>query len=167
MSGKELFTKSEFDSKRQHPEFHESCRFANWMKGEIRNGRNITYTTKPFQCAFTHFPNEGAHGKEGFFAKLMGVREGIDDYIVWWSVAQTGFLEFKVKGRPQRPSQIGFDSAMKGFGFKNREVVYTTEEARDYLIAWGVPYTPVPIPPRKLTHAEQLAAQWEWSRPSE
>jgi hypothetical protein len=165
---KELFTKSEFDSKREHLEYNETVRCASWLKGEIYHGRNIMRTQRPFpMLLFSHFPGEGKDAAEGFFLKRMGVREGIHDFLFCWPPAQCGFMELKVKGKTQRSSQVGFDMTLAEFGFKHRAVCYTTEEVRDKLIAFGVPgYIPVPIPSRKLTHAEQLQAQYEWSRPS-
>jgi hypothetical protein len=167
MSGKELFTKSEFDSKRDHPEFKETVRTADWLRGQIYNGRNIMHTNKPFSgLRFTHMPSEAGDATAGFFSKRMGLDKGWSDFIFLWEGANVGFVEMKAKGKTQRPDQVGFHNAITEMGFKYKAVCCTTEEVRDKLIAWGVPYTPVPIPPRKLTHAEQLAAQWEWSRPS-
>lgn len=154
----DLFAPSEFSRIREHPEYNETVRCSDWLKGEIHNGRNVTHTKRPFSpLLFTHFPAEGAHGKEGFFAKRMGVRDSIHDYLFWWDGANTGFIELKADGKVQTSGQRDFDSKLEILGFKHRAVCYSTEQVRDTLIAWGIPYTDVPIPPRKLTHNEKLA----------
>lgn len=165
---KELFTPSQFDTKRQHPEYTETARCADWLRGEIHIGRNISYTEKPFpDLIFTHYPSEGAHGKEGFFLKRMGTLPNVFDFIMWWSPGKTGFVEMKANGNMLSIGQKRFDAIMQERGFHNRAVCYTAEEVRDTLIKWGLRYNPVPIPMRKLTHAEQLADQYEWMRPSD
>lgn len=155
---KELFTKSEFDTRREHPEFHETVRCSDWLKGQILNGRNVIRTQVPFApMLFTHFPGEGAYGKEGHFAERMGVRKSVHDFIFWWDGGNTGFIEMKATGNGQSSGQRDFDSKLAILGFKYRAVCYTTEQVRDTLKAWGIPYKETPIPPRKLTHNEKLA----------
>lgn len=156
-----LFSPSQFSKKREHPEFHETVRCADWLKGEIHSGRNVIHVQKPFDIEFTHFPAEGAYGKEGFFAQRMGVRKNVHDFLFWWSPAQSGFVEMKAKGNSQTSGQRDFDSKLAAMGFKYRAVCYTTEEVRDVLISWGLPYKTATIPPRKMTHSELLAMQSE------
>jgi hypothetical protein len=162
----ELFSKSEFDYSREHPEYHETVRTSDWLKGEVHNGRNVTHIQKPFPgLEFTHFPNEGAYGKQGHFAKRMGVRKDIQDFIFWWALEQTGFIELKIDDNKQSSGQRDFDSKLAELGFKHRSVCYSTEEIRDTLIGWYIPYVYVPIPPRKPTMAEKRNFALEMLRP--
>lgn len=156
-----LFTPSEFSKKREHPEYHETVRCSDWLKGQIHIGKNVIKQQVPFQMEFTHFPAEGAYGKEGFFAKRMGVRSSIHDFLFWFAVGQSGFIEMKAIGNVQSSGQRDFDGRLAKMGFKHRAVCYTTEEVRDTLISWGLPYTPINIPPRKMTYSEQFAMQAE------
>ena len=170
----ELFSKSEFDKRREHVEFHETVRTADWLKGELHYGKNITLTQAPFPgLEFTHFPGEGRDGTEGHFAKRMGVRPGVDDFLFWWGLAGegfepipcSGFIELKVQGKKPKKLQTEFDRRMKAMGFKYRAVCYTTEEVRDTLISWGIPYKHVSIPPRKPTKEETRNFALEMLRP--
>lgn len=162
----DLFIPSEFSKKREATEYHEVVRTADWLKGEIHHGRNVTHTQRPFPgMEFTHFPGEGAYGKEGFFAKRMGVRPFIHDFLFFWGPpANNAFIEMKADGKSQNSGQRDFDSKLAAMGFKYRAVCYRAEEVRDRLIHWGVYFKSVPIPPRKLTHREQLAMQAELYR---
>lgn len=157
-----IFTPSTFSKKREHPEYTETVRTADWLKGEIHNGKNVIHVQRPFPgIEFTHFPAEGQYGKEGFFAKRMGVRKDIHDFIFWWEGAKTGFIEMKADGNKQSSGQRDFDSKLAAMGFTHRAVCYSTEEVCDKLILWGIYYKPTPIPPRKLTTNQLLAMQAE------
>lgn len=166
---KELFQLSEFSKKREFPEFHETCRTADWLRGQIYHGKNVMHTQRPFSgLRFTHMPSESGDATAGFFATRMGLDKGWSDFIFLWAGGNTGFIEMKAQGKTQRAAQMGFHMAIAELGFRYSAVCHTCEQVRDKLIAWNVPgYIPVPIPARKLTHAEQLAAQYEWSRPPE
>jgi len=160
-----LFTPSTFSKKREHPEYHETVRTSDWLKGEIHNGRNIIHVQRPFPgLEFTHFPAEGASGKEGFFAKRMGVRSGIHDFLFWWIGPNTGFIEMKEEGKQPKKHQLEFDLRIAAMGFKFRAVCYTTEQVRDTLIEWGNEYRPCHIPPRKATFNDKMAAMAELYR---
>lgn len=162
----DLFSPSKYSKKREATEFHEVVRTADWLRGEIHQGKNVYYTTRPFpDLEFTHFPGEGSSGKEGFFAKRMGVRAGVHDFLFWWPMAQTGFIEMKAPDKKQKSGQRDFDGKLAAMGFACRAVCYSTEEVRDCLKEWGLAYKHVEIPAKRLTHAQLLAIQAEIYRP--
>ena len=162
----ELFIPSEYSQLREHTEYREVVRTADWLRGEIHKGKSVYYAPKPFpDIIFTHFPAESGDATSGFFAKRMGLHKGVFDFIFWWATAKTGFIEMKADGRGMKPAQIRFDTRMNEMGFTNRALCYRAEQVRDNLIKWGIPYNDVPIPQRKITHAEALAFQREMYRP--
>lgn len=163
MTPEELFTKSEFDNRREHPEFHETVRCADYLRGEIHKGKNVQHVQRPFPgIRFTHFPAESGDGTSGFFAKRMGLDIGWSDFIfLWGPPAKTGFIELKVVGKDLKPKQKQFFYDIEAMGFDYKAKCFTTEQVRDTLISWKIPYKPCVIQPKKMTFQEQMALQAE------
>lgn len=139
-------------------EYQLQVAVADYLKGELHNGKNVHHSPPPFyDLLFTH-AYQGRSKAEGHFLKRMGLRPGVADLIFWWEVEPTilqmiiqflgklaganfrimhsGAIELKTKTEQsgvQEDFQFRFE---KRGGFY--AVCYTVEAVRDVLVSWRI-----------------------------
>ncbi len=124
----------------------------------------------------TAFPGRPGDAQDGFFKKMMGVRPGITDILLWWAlpthlpvstnVIQCGVVEIKVDARVSS-SQNKFMSAIRNIGGKDG-VAHSWEEYYKLLCKFGINPTQICTifdEPDYSTEQEKFHAAFEWGRP--
>lgn len=90
---------------------------------------------------FTHPAQKAKDGQEGYFNKLMGVRKGVPDLLLWWewspnTVTRCGAIELKsTTGKPSG-WQANFEVIFKALGGKHA-YCRSVKEVHDVLVSWG------------------------------
>ena len=144
---------------RDHSETRLHMAAVSYLRGEIRNGRNVIRVQSPFPDAlFLHPVNEFKDEKEGFWGKAKGILPGADDLLFWW-LGGTGAIELKTKSY-LAPNQKDFKANFEACGGK-WALCKKVSEVRDTLISWGLECRNSNCIEPKLSHNELLALQSE------
>lgn len=83
----------------------------------------------------TAFPGRPGDARDGFFKKMMGVKPGVSDILIWWRGA-SGSIELKVEARVSS-GQNKWMSAFSRLGGKTG-VVHSWREYYKLLCSWGI-----------------------------
>ncbi len=116
----------------------------------------------------TAFPGRPGDAQDGFFKKMMGVRAGVTDVLLWWfdKHIQAGVVEIKVDARVSS-DQNKFMSAIRHLGGKDG-VAHSWEEYYKLLCKFGIKPTSVCTifdEPCYATEQEKFHAAFEMYRP--
>lgn len=140
----------------------------DYLRGEIRSGKNVIRQQAPFPgLLFTHPVGEAKDDTERYWAARKGYRPGTPDLILWEKIkgiSTNMAIELKspkgTQGAAQRQFQYDFES--KGGVYA---ICKTVAQVRDQLKAWGLKcYNENAVEPR-LSHDELLRMQSEINRP--
>lgn len=105
---------------------------------------------------FTHPAQKAKDAQEGHFNKLLGVRKGVPDLILWWTTNQhftypdqhngqgefyyeyagCGAIELKSSKGKQSGYQANFEEIFKQLGGKHA-YCRSVQEVHDTLVSWG------------------------------
>lgn len=111
----------------KYKEYKTCCALIEWWDYAYRS-----YGVSDKEALF-HIPNQGAHGSPitGMHLKRMGVRKGMNDYML--CVPRNGFnglfLEIKAKSGKTSPEQLKIHAMHKGNGYAV-EVAKSFDEAQ-------------------------------------
>jgi len=129
----------------------------------------------------TAFPGRPGDAQDGFFKKMMGVRPGISDILLWWKsegtpcfggngrewdTLQAGVVEIKVDARVSS-AQNKFLSAIHHIGGKDG-VAHSWEEYYKLLCFWGIKPTSVCTifdEPTYQTEQQKFSTAYEFYKP--
>lgn len=148
-----------------HSESRLHIAAVQYLRGEIRNGKNVIKVQRPFDCLFLHPVNEFKDEKEGFWGKAKGILPGAADLLFWWKCndPKFGAIELKTKSS-QSPAQRQFQQDFESHGGRYA-ICRTVASVRDQLIAWGLACKNKQCIEPRLSHEELLALQVEIYRP--
>jgi VRR-NUC domain len=124
----------------------------------------------------TAFPGRPGDAQDGFFKKMMGVRPGVTDILLWWNadapwltdigVLKAAVVEIKVDARVSS-SQNKFMSAIRHIGGKDG-VAHSWQEYYKLLCSFGIKPMSACITfdePCYATEQEKFHAAFEMYRP--
>lgn len=135
-----------------------------YLRGEIRNGKNIIRVQAPFPgLIWAHFANEIKDKTELFWAIRKGILKGAPDLIMWErinGVSTSMGIELKAAGKNQSPEQRQFQQNFMEKGGKYA-ICRKVSEVRDTLKSWGLPCKNENAIEPRLSHEELLAMQAE------
>ncbi len=120
-----------------------------YLRGTIKNGRNVIHVTVPFPEVEAWHVFQGrrynnsdteeerlAADRQGFFLKELGVTAGVHDiHMIWPNAFST--IELKVGKGSQSPYQRTFTMHMERCGHKVA-VCRSVAQVRDAIIGWGL-----------------------------
>lgn len=168
MAESELYAPSKFTKQRDQSESRLHFAVVDYLKGEIRDGRNVLRLQMPFPgLLFSHFANEIADKTEAFWASRKGILKGAPDLILWERVngrSQSMAIELKSKTGAQSPDQKEFQRKFEDKGGLYA-ICRSVAEVRDRLIAWGLACKNMQVIEPRLSHNELLAMQAEIYKP--
>lgn len=126
---------------RDHSESRLHIAVVQYLKGEIRSGKNIIQVQKPFpDMMFLHPVNEYKDEKEAFWAKAKGIMPGAADLLFWWQ--PKNFLP--CFGAVELKTNTGLSANQKNFSIKFQAmggkyaICKSVAQVRDCLIGWGL-----------------------------
>jgi hypothetical protein len=133
-----------------HSESRLHIAVVDYLRGEIRNGKNVIKVQRPFDCLFLHPVNEFRDEKEAFWGTRKGILPGAGDLLFWWDsdIGRTlcgektfpkiecGSIELKTT-TGLTPRQKDFKAKFEDIGGKHA-VCKTVAAVRDTLISWGL-----------------------------
>lgn len=95
------------------------------------------------QVLFTHPAQKAKDAQEGHFNKMLGVRKGVPDLLLWWNKENLGYprimaaaIELKSGAGKQSGYQANFEEIFTRIGGKHA-YCRSVQEAHDALISWG------------------------------
>lgn len=124
----------------------------DYLRGEIRQGKNIIRVQAPFPALlFTAPTGEQKDATEAFWAKRKGYLAGTPDILFWWCktinrpdgsiiwdrISVNAAIELKSSTGTQSPAQREFQRKFEECNGKYT-VCRTVAQVRDTLIAWGL-----------------------------
>lgn len=114
----------------------------DYLKGQIRDGRNVYHAKRPFPQLFTDTGHQrfshifqGRNEKDGFFLKMMGLRRGLFDLLFWPGFI--GFIDLKV-GTGLTKEQKQFQGDVNTIPGVLTATASSVANLRDVLIRWGL-----------------------------
>lgn len=122
------------------------------------------------EVLFTHPSQKAKDKREGMFNKMLGVRAGTPDLLLWYNTEWTGCLEaggIELKSPEGRrtPKQGTFELLFKRVGGKHA-YCRSVQEVHDTLVSWGV--TPVHSAvkePDTMTQQQKFSQAYEAYKP--
>lgn len=147
---------------REYKETSLHIAVVDYLKGEIRSGRNTIRQQSPFPgLLYAHFANEIASEKEAYWASRKGILKGAPDLILWDRInglPQSMAIELKAPKGTQSPAQKDFQARFQEKGGLYA-VCRSVGEVRDTLIRWGLLCKNTNAIEPKPTKTEMLAFQ--------
>ena len=166
----DLFTPSTFSKKRDNSETRLHIAVVDYLRGEIRNGRNTIRQQVPFPgLVWLHPVNEYKDKDEAYWATRKGILPGAADLLFWFrdvfdvNRPKFGAIELKTKSDlsgNQRTFNMNFEAIGGKFA-----VCKKVSEVRDTLVLWGLDCKNTNCIEPKLSHDEMLAMQKEIYKP--
>jgi len=122
---------------RNHAETKLTIAVADYLRGEIRKGRQVIRVGVPFVgLLWGMVANEGRSAQEGAKFQRMGVRAGMPDIILWHKNL-AGAIELKSETGKQSSYQRDFEIKFTALGGKYA-ICRSVQQVRDTLISWGL-----------------------------
>lgn len=122
---------------RLHSETSLTIYVADYLRGEIRNGKNVIRVPIPFPSLLWAFvANEGRSEADGAKFKRMGVRRGMADIIAWQS-DKSYAIELKSPTGTQSLYQKDFMQKFRREGGEYA-LARSVAEVRNLFVAWGL-----------------------------
>jgi hypothetical protein len=92
------------------------------------------------QLLFTHPAQKAKDKQEGYFNKMLGVRAGTPDLLLWWEsvgLCRSGAIELKAKDGVASDRQEVFESMFVAMGGKHAYCT-SVKGVHDTLLGWGL-----------------------------
>lgn len=123
---------------RDHSETKLTVAVADYLRGEIHQGRQIIKLGVPFPDLLWAFvANEGRSEADGAKFKRFGVRRGMADFLFWHANFKAGAIELKSATGAQSSYQKDFQYRFESCGGKY-SICRTVAQVRDTLVSWGL-----------------------------
>lgn len=122
---------------RSYPEAALQRAVANYLNGEIRKGSSVIRVSVPFpDLLWTSVASESRGESQGAKYKLLGVKRGVPDMLIWHK-GIAGAIELKSPTGKQSPHQHDFECKLTRLGHKYA-ICRHVWEVRDTLVCWGL-----------------------------
>lgn len=147
-----------------HGESRLHIAIVDYLKGEIRQGKNVIRLQMPFPgLLYTHPVGEGKDDTERYWAARKGYRPGTPDLILWDrinGVSTNMAIELKAGAGKQSPAQRQFQYDFEFIGGKYA-ICRTVAQVRDQLKSWGLHCKNENATEPRLSHNQLLKMQEE------